>query len=85
AIAINMALVSFGLLVILMINYRDFTLRVNAQTEARRREAEQGRLLHMIDDMPIAVMTVKPDTFTINYANNTSKRLIDRIAHLLPV
>ena len=39
----------------------------------------------MIDDMPIAVMTVKPDTFTINYANNTSKRLIDRIAHLLPV
>lgn len=85
AIAINMALVSFGLLVILMINYRDFTLMVNAQTEARRREAEQGRLLHMIDDMPIAVMTVKPDTFTINYANNTSKRLVDRIAHLLPV
>ncbi|MBY4911868.1 EAL domain-containing protein [Ralstonia insidiosa] len=85
AIAINMALVSFGLLVILMINYRDFTLMVNAQTEARRREAEQGRLLQMIDDMPIAVMTVKPDTLTINYANNTSKRLVDRIAHLLPV
>ena len=85
AIAINMALVSLGLLVILMINYRDFTLMVNAQTEARRREAEQGRLLHMIDDMPIAVMTVKPDSLLINYANNTSKRLVDRIAHLLPV
>ena len=85
AIAINMALVSLGLLVILMINYRDFTLMVNAQTEARRREAEQGRLLQMIDDMPIAVMTVKPDSLVINYANNTSKRLVDRIAHLLPV
>ncbi len=85
AIAINMALVSFGLLVILMINYRDFTLMVNAQTEARRREAEQSRLLHMIDDMPVAVMTVEPGTFAINYANNTSKRLIDRIAHLLPI
>lgn len=85
AIAINMALVSFGLLVILMINYRDFTRMINAQTEARRREAEQSRLLQMIDDMPIAVMTVAPDTFVINYANNTSKRLIDRIAHLLPV
>lgn len=85
AIAINMALVSFGLLVILMVNYRDFTLMVNAQTEARRREAEQSRLLHMIDDMPVAVMTVEPGTFAINYANNTSKRLIDRIAHLLPI
>lgn len=85
AIAVNMALVSFGLLVILMINYRDFTLMVNAQTEARRREAEQSRLLHMIDDMPIAVMTVKPDTCHVNYANNTSKRLLDQIAHLLPM
>ena len=57
-----------GLLVILMVNYRDFTLMVNAQTEARRREAEQSRLLHMIDDMPVAVMTVEPGTFAINYA-----------------
>jgi diguanylate cyclase (GGDEF)-like protein len=85
AIAINMALVSSGLLVILMINYRDFTVMVNAQTEARRREAEQSRLLRMIDDMPIAVMTVKPDTCSVNYANNTSKRLVDQIAHLLPM
>ncbi|MDC6178209.1 putative bifunctional diguanylate cyclase/phosphodiesterase [Ralstonia solanacearum] len=85
AIAINMALVSVGLLVILMVNYRDFTAMVNAQTEARRREEEQGRLLHMIDDMPVAVMTVEPDTFAINYVNNTSRRLIDRIAHLLPI
>ncbi|CCF95749.1 fragment of putative diguanylate cyclase(GGDEF domain) and c-di-GMP phosphodiesterase (EAL domain) (part 1) [Ralstonia solanacearum K60] len=85
AIAINMALVSVGLLVILMVNYRDFTAMVNAQTEARRREEEQGRLLHMIDDMPVAVMTVEPGTFAINYVNNTSRRLIDRIAHLLPI
>ncbi|MFP4593178.1 MAG: GGDEF-domain containing protein, partial [Ralstonia sp.] len=53
AIAVNMALVSFGLLVILMISYRTFTSMVNAQTEARRREQEQSRLLRMIDDMPV--------------------------------
>jgi diguanylate cyclase (GGDEF)-like protein len=85
AIAVNMALVSFGLLVILMISYRTFTSMVNAQTEARRREQEQSRLLRMIDDMPVAVMTVEPDSLIVNYANTTSKRLVDKIAHLLPI
>lgn len=85
ATAVNMVLVSFGMLVILMINYRDFTRMVNAQTEARRREKEQSRLLRMIDDMPVAVMTVEPDTFKINYANETSKQLIGSIEHLLPI
>ncbi|MCC7251160.1 MAG: EAL domain-containing protein [Hyphomicrobium sp.] len=68
-----------------MINYRDFTRMVNAQTEAERREKEQSRLLRMIDDMPVAVMTVEPETLKINYANVTSKRLIGSIEHLLPI
>lgn len=85
AMAVNIALVSFGMLVILTINYRDFTRMVNAQTEAERREKEQSRLLRMIDDMPVAVMTVEPETLKINYANATSKRLIGSIEHLLPI
>ncbi|WP_246660131.1 EAL domain-containing protein [Rhizobium sp. FKL33] len=38
----------------------------------------------MIDDMPVAVMTVDPETFRITYVNQTSKELIDKIRHLLP-
>lgn len=85
ATAVNIALVSAGMLVILNINYRDFARMVNAQTEARRKQEAQSRLLRMIDDMPVAVMTVEPDTLIINYANETSKELIGKIEHLLPI
>ncbi len=85
ATAVNIAFVSIGMLVIININYRDFARMINAQTEARRREEAQTRLLRMIDDMPVAVMTVEPDTLNINYANETSKRLICLIEHLLPI
>lgn len=85
AIAINAALVSVGILVILMINYRDFANMVNAQAETRRQGQEQTRLLHMIDNMPVAVMTVEPGTLNVNYANTTSINLIRSIEHLLPI
>ncbi|WP_320188749.1 putative bifunctional diguanylate cyclase/phosphodiesterase (plasmid) [Agrobacterium rosae] len=85
ATAINIALVSIGMLVILNINYATFSQMVTTQTEARRKQEEQGRLLRMIDDMPVAVMTVEPEDFTITYANETSKDLIRSIEHLLPL
>jgi diguanylate cyclase (GGDEF)-like protein len=85
ATAVNIALVSVSMLVILMINYRDFTRMIDAQTEATRREREQSRLLRMIDDMPVAVMTVDPRTFKINYVNATSKRTLGQIEGLLPI
>ncbi|NTA19871.1 EAL domain-containing protein [Agrobacterium tumefaciens] len=85
ATAINIALVSIGMLVILNINYATFSQMVTTQTEARRKQEEQGRLLRMIDDMPVAVMTVEPEGFTITYANETSKDLIRSIEHLLPL
>jgi len=85
AAAINIALVSVGMLVILTINQRDFARMVNAQTEARRKHEEQSRLLRMIDDMPVAVMTVVPGSLKINYANETSRELIRKIEHLLPI
>lgn len=70
---------------ILVIQNRDFVRLVHARTEARRKHYEQSRLLRMIDDMPVAVMTVDPETLRINYANETSKRLIEQIEHLLPI
>lgn len=73
------------MLVVLNINNEDFKRMINGQIEARRREQAQSRLLRMIDDMPLAVMTVDPQTFTIDYANETSKKLIRSIGHLLPI
>ncbi|MFV0280282.1 MAG: putative bifunctional diguanylate cyclase/phosphodiesterase [Rhodoblastus sp.] len=85
ASTINTVLVSVGMLVILSINQRDFARMVNAQTKARRKEEAQGRLLRMIDDMPVAVMTVDPKTLCITYTNETSTNLIRKIEHLLPI
>lgn len=77
--------VIFATVCILLIQNRDFARMVDARTDARRKHDEQSRLLRMIDDMPVAVMTVEPDTLRINYANETSKRLIEQIEHLLPI
>lgn len=83
--AVNVTLVVAAAVVIILIQNRDFAHMINARTEARRREQEQSRLLRMIDDMPVAVMTVDPKTFDINYVNETSRRTIGRIEHLLPI
>lgn len=47
--------------------------------------ASDNRLLRMIDDMPVAVMTVDPETCVITYVNEMSRRLIRSIEHLLPI
>ena len=85
AMAANVLLVLAAAVIILLIQHRDFARMVNARTEARRREQEQSRLLHMIDDMPVAVMTVEPGTLNINYVNETSRRTLGQIEHLLPI
>jgi len=90
--AINVALIIVPVLIVVHKQKRDFGRMVTAQADAqamiarlRQKEREQSRLLHMIDDMPVAVMTVEPDDLSINYLNGTSKRLIERIEHLLPI
>lgn len=85
SIAVNVFIIITALLVIVLIQHRDFTRMVNARTEACRKDREQTRLLQMLDDMPVAVMTVEPDTLNINYVNETSKNLIRKIEHLLPI
>jgi diguanylate cyclase (GGDEF)-like protein len=49
------------------------------------KEQEEYRLLRMIDDMPVAVMTVDPATYCITYANETSKRTLGQIDEHLPL
>lgn len=53
--------------------------------KTRHREQEEKRFLHMIEDMPVAVMTVEPLSFRIGYANEASRALMRRIEHLLPI
>ncbi|KVV37716.1 histidine kinase [Burkholderia ubonensis] len=85
ATAVNMVFVSAALIAVISVNYRGFLRTVDAQAESRMREHAQTRLMQMIDDMPVAVMTADPDTFRINYLNATSLNLLRSIEHLLPI
>ncbi|WP_246732926.1 EAL domain-containing protein [Methylobacterium sp. BTF04] len=49
------------------------------------KKQEEYRLLRMIDNMPVAVMTVDPVTFAITCLNETSMRTIEQIEGLLPI
>jgi diguanylate cyclase (GGDEF)-like protein len=49
------------------------------------KEQEEYRLLRMIDDMPVAVMTVDPASYRITYVNETSKRTLGQIEAHLPI
>src|ERR1700712_4313692 len=49
------------------------------------KEQEGDRLLGLIDDMPVAVMTVDTADYAITYMNETSKRTLGQIEGLLPV
>ena len=92
AMTVNAVLVVGALFVILQIQYRVFTDLIAARTRAeallgekRLKEQEEYRLLRMIDNMPVAVMTVDPVSFRITYINETSKQTLGRLEHLLPV
>ncbi|RJE86657.1 EAL domain-containing protein [Paracoccus onubensis] len=57
----------------------------NTNMPSRWKEVTNARLNRMIDNMPVAVMTVDPVTYKIDYVNKASKELIRRIEHLLPI
>lgn len=83
--AVNSTVVSVVVMVIVVVQDRDFSRMVHAQVEASRRERDQSRLLRMIDDMPIAVMTVDPDTFLVGYVNDACRRLFRSLEGFLPI
>ncbi|MDX1484058.1 MAG: methyl-accepting chemotaxis protein [Alphaproteobacteria bacterium] len=53
-------------------------------TDKVKADREAERLLNMVDQMPINVMTLDPEDFTINYVNQTSKETLKAVEHLLP-
>lgn len=85
SMSVNMGAVVAASVIVVLILSRDFARMVTAQAEARRKNREQARLLRMIDDMPLAVMTVEPETLRINYINDMSRELFHMIEHLLPL
>ncbi len=85
AMAVNILIVVMTFTVLTQLQNRNFMELVEARNQSRARAREQARLLDMIEDMPVAVMTVDLRDWTINYANAYSKRLLDRIEDLLPI
>ena len=57
----------------------------SAFEKLRETVADAFRLGLMIEEMPVAVMTVDAEDFKINYLNRTSRETLKKIEHLLPV
>lgn len=59
---------------------------VKLASDVTAKKNETSRLLRMIDDMPVAVMTADPkNDFKINYLNNTSRKTLEAIEKYLPI
>lgn len=54
-------------------------------TDVVRQEEEVARLMQMMDSMPINVMMCDPKDFKIIYANETSRKTLKKLEHLLPI
>ncbi|MGB8274064.1 MAG: methyl-accepting chemotaxis protein [Alphaproteobacteria bacterium] len=54
-------------------------------TKELKHEQDAKKLVNMVDEMPINVMMADPETFKIEYINNTSLKTLRQIEHLLPI
>lgn len=67
-----------GLISGAVMSFEDVTERIKAVRA-------ETRIMNMIREMPINVMLCDPETLVITYTNETSKRTLKEIEHLLPV
>lgn len=59
---------------------------VKFASDITAKKNETSRLLRMIDEMPVAVMTADPkNDFKINYLNTTSRKTLEAIERYLPI
>ncbi|MCM0020280.1 MAG: methyl-accepting chemotaxis protein [Tagaea sp.] len=65
--------------------YKRAMLAWSVATDLVRKEKETARLLQMIDNMPINVMTCDPVDFKIDYANKTSLETLRKVQQYIPV
>ena len=61
-----------------MLSWSVITAKVKA-------DADAARLLQMVDEMPINVMSCELEDLKINYVNKTSRETLRSLEHLLPV
>ncbi|HEY5598095.1 MAG TPA: methyl-accepting chemotaxis protein [Kiloniellales bacterium] len=66
-------------------NYMGPMLTWSVVTQKVKADAESARLLQMVDNMPLNIMTCDPKTFEINYINKTSLKTLQSVERLLPV
>ena len=66
-------------------NYVAPMLTWSVITEKVKADAESARLMQMIDEMPINIMSCDPEDFTINYINKTSIDTLKQLHEHLPV
>ena len=65
-------------------NYVKPMLTWSVVTDKVRADAETARLMQMLDDMPLNIMTVDPKDLKINYVNKTSVETLRKLERLLP-
>ena len=65
-------------------NYLAPMLSWSIVTEKVKADEESARLLQMVENMPINVITCDPEDFLINYVNQTSKDTLKQLESLLP-
>jgi methyl-accepting chemotaxis protein len=66
-------------------NYQSAMLTWSVITEKVKKDEDTARLLQMIDNMPVNVMMCDPNTFEINYINQTSSNTLRPLQEHLPV
>ena len=66
-------------------NYISAMLSWSVVTEKVKADAESYRLEQMVATMPVNVMMLELENFTITYANETSISTLKTLEHLLPV
>ena len=64
---------------------QNFLLTWSLATDKVKTERETEQLLNMLDKMPLNIMTCDPETFDINYVNETSIETLQKIESLLPI
>jgi methyl-accepting chemotaxis protein len=65
-------------------NYTKPMLTWSVVTEKTKLDAAAAKLTQMVDKMPLNVMTLNPDDFTIDYVNETSVKTLRPLENLLP-
>ncbi|MCH8096860.1 MAG: methyl-accepting chemotaxis protein [Proteobacteria bacterium] len=66
-------------------NYTAAMLTWSVITQKVKADAESARLMQMVEQMPVNVLTLDLEDFTINYANKASIDTLKTLEHLLPV